>query len=392
MSSVAPSPRYYLGLWAVYPLLVPFYLMGKTPIPGTAKVEGGVPQPADYYLLVLMGLVFTTLPFRLCRGAVAPVLALAGFVLYTAFANLAWAATLEDLSLLKATLFYAYDGMLLLTCLVLYAHFQDAFLRVTLYAVGGSVVLQALLSPLAMSSLSSRQALFFNDENQLGYFCVLAGSILVLGAQRFVVRLRYQAAFYTAIAYLALLAQSRGALLGLAALTVLALLGRPLRLLLVGGCVLAGAAVLMLDPAGFSKSEERYVMGSEYDTAGGRGYDRIMNYPEHILVGAGEGAYARFRSDLYGSELHSTYGTLLFCYGIPGTLLFTLGLVFFFRSDPRVALFLIPALIHGTGHQGLRFAFFWAALAFLGACAIRAGAGARADATAEPQGEWEGAR
>ena len=363
---VAPSPRYYLGLWAVYPLLVPFYLMGKTPIPGTAKVEGGVPQIADYYLLALMGLIFTTLPFRLSRATLAPVLALAGFVVYTAFINLAWAATLEDLSLLKATLFYAYDGMLLLTCLALYGIFQDAFLRVTVYAVGGSVVLQALLSPLAVTSASPRQALFFNDENQLGYFCVLAATIVVLGAQRFAIRPRYQAIFYGAIAYLALLAQSRGALLGLTALTVLALLGRPLRLLFVlGGAAILGA-VLTLDPPSVSKTDERYVVGSEYDTAGGRGYDRIFNYPEHILVGAGEGAYARFRSDLYASELHSTYGTLLFCYGIPGTLLFTLGLVLFCRYEPRLALYLIPALIHGVGHQGLRFAFFWAMLAFLG--------------------------
>src|SRR5437660_46212 len=155
MNASAPLSNVFLRLWFVYPLLVPFYLMGKTPIPGTAKVEGGVPQLADYYLLALMGLVFTTLPFRLSRAAVAPVLALAGFVVYTAFINLAWGATLEDLSLLKSTLFYAYDGLLLLTCFVLYAQFQDTFLRVTLYSVGGSVVLQAVLSPLAISSLSS---------------------------------------------------------------------------------------------------------------------------------------------------------------------------------------------------------------------------------------------
>jgi hypothetical protein len=388
MTNATPMPRYLLGLWAAYPLLVPFYLMGKTPVPGTAKVEGGVPQIADYYLIALMGLVFTTLPFRLSRAAVAPVLALAGFVVYTALVNLTWATALEDMSLLKNTLFYAYDGMLLLTCLVLYAHFDDAFLRVTVYAVGGSLLLQAALSPLAMSSASPRQALFFNDENQLGYFCVLAGTIVVLGAQRFALRPRYQALFYVAIAYLALLSQSRGALLGLAVLTVVALLGRPFRLLLVCGGACAVAAVLMLDPPSMSKTEERYVVGSEYDTAGGRGYDRIVNYPEHILLGAGEGAYARFRSDLYASELHSTYGTLLFCYGIPGTVLFTLSLVLFFARDPRIALFLMPAMAHSLGHQGMRFAFFWAMLAFLGACAVRSAAASQVAATDAPTA-WE---
>jgi hypothetical protein len=386
MTNATPMPRYFLGLWAAYPVLVPFYLMGKTPVPGTAKVEGGVPQIADYYLIALMGLVFTTLPFRLSRAAVAPVMALAGFVFYTALVNLTWATALEDMSLLKNTLFYAYDVMLLLTCLVLYAHFDDAFLRVTVYAVGGSLLLQAVLSPLAMSA-SSRQALFFNDENQLGYYCVLAGSIVVLGAQRFAIRLRYQALFYVAIAYLALLSQSRGALLGLAVLTVVALLRRPFHLLLVCGAC-AVAAMLMLDSPSISKTDERYIVGSEYDTAGGRGYDRIVNYPEHILLGAGEGAYTRFRSDLYASEVHSTYGTLLFCYGIPGTLLFTLGLVLFCKYDPRIALFLMPAMAHSLGHQGMRFAFFWAMLAFLGACAIRSAAASHVTA-ADPPAAWE---
>ena len=229
---LVPLPKVFLRAWSVYPLLVPFYLMGKTPIPGTEKVEGGVPQLADYYLVGVMALVFGVLPFRLRRSAVPVVGALVGFVCYTALINLAWATSLEDLSLLKSTLYYAYDGLLLLTCLVLHAHFKDKFLYVTVQAVAASVVLQALLSPLAPQSLNSRQALFFNNENQLGYFCVLAATIFVLGARRFSIHLGYQLVFYAALAYLALLAQSRGAILGLVALAIVALLGRPLRLLL----------------------------------------------------------------------------------------------------------------------------------------------------------------
>ena len=40
MNAIAPLSNIYLKLWFVYPLLVPFYLMGKTPIPGTEKVGG----------------------------------------------------------------------------------------------------------------------------------------------------------------------------------------------------------------------------------------------------------------------------------------------------------------------------------------------------------------
>src|SRR2546422_1043712 len=53
-----------------------------------------------------------------------------------------------------------------------------------------------------------------------------------------------------------------------------------------------------------------------------RGYDRMTNHPQYLLFGAGEGAYYRFQS-AWPRELHSSYGTLLFCYGIFGTALFT---------------------------------------------------------------------
>jgi hypothetical protein len=363
----------FLKLWFVYPLLVPFYLMGKTPIPGTEKVEGGVPQIADYYLIAFMALVLCKLPFRLRGSAVMVAQALVCFIGWTAVVNLAWSTELEDLSLVKSSLYYVYDGLLLFTCLVLYANFKEQFLYVTVQSVGTSVVLQAILSPLAPQGNNIfRQAAFFNNENQLGYFCVLAATIFVLGARRFSIRLRYQAIFFAALGYLALISQSRGGLLGLGVLTVVSCLGRPVRLLFTFGGAAVVYLVLALTPQMLSKSDGRLVTGGEYDTPATRGYDRIVNYPEYTLLGAGEGVYERFRSELYASEIHSSYGTLLFCYGIPGTLLFTLMLLFICQSDPWIGLYLIPAFVHGVGHQGLRFAFFWTMLAFLCAMAMDA--------------------
>jgi hypothetical protein len=373
MNHPTPLPKALLGVWAVYPFLVPFYLMGKTPIPGTEKVEGGVPQLADYYFVVVVALVFGSIPFRILRSSAAALGAFACFVAYTALVNLAWGVQLENLSLLKNSLFYGYDFLLFLTCLALYSAFKERFLEVTVYAVGGSVVLQALLSPLAPRGVS-RQALFFNNENQLGYFCVLAATVFVLGARHFAIRLRYQVPVYAAVGYLALISQSRSAILALGVLTGLALLNRPVRLVLFLGAAFVVYLLVTMAPPLLSKSEERFVVAGEYDSAAARGYDRIVNYPEHLLFGAGEGAYERFRSDLYASELHSSYGTLLFCYGIVGAALFTAGLVCVCRRDLRCALYLIPAFIHGFVHQGVRFAFFWAMLGFLCCSALAAAA------------------
>ena len=360
-----PHARAFLWLWAAYPLLVPFYLMGRTLNPGTQKFTSGVPQVADYYLAVVMGAVFCYVPFRLPRATIPVVGAIAAFVGYTALVNSVWAIGLEDLSLLKSTLFYAYDGLLFVTCLLLYERHKDDFLRFTAYAVAASVMLQAILSPLAMQQRWSRQALFFNDENQLGYYCVLAATIFVLGTRRFTIAPAFQAAFYLALGYLAALSQCRAALVALGVLIVVALLGRPLRLVLVLGGLAAVYFIMTMEPSILGKAEERLVVAGEYDSPETRGYDRILNHSEYILFGAGEGAYERFRSVLFASEIHSSYGTLLFCYGIIGIGLFGAALFWIARGDLHTALFLAPAFAYGSAHHGLRAAFFWAMLAVI---------------------------
>src|SRR5207244_3796674 len=99
-----PTQAWLLRLWSLYPILVPFYFMGRTLNPGTQKFESGVPQIADYYFAGLIGLVFLSMPLRLPRRSLAVVVPLAGFVGYTALVNMAWAAGLENMSLLKNSL------------------------------------------------------------------------------------------------------------------------------------------------------------------------------------------------------------------------------------------------------------------------------------------------
>jgi hypothetical protein len=370
MNTATRPPALYLYAWSVYPLLVPFYLMGKTPVPGQQKVESGVPQIADYYLAVLASLVFLGLPFRALRSAAPIVGALLAFVGYATLVNVTWTMLLEDLSLLKSALYYVYDAVLFLTFLTLYAHFGDRLLRVTVYAVAASVFLQLLLAPLAGGAIP-RQELFFNNENQLGYFCVLTATIFALGAARFRVRPGLQVAFYGAVGFLALISQCRGALLGLAALVVVSLLGRPVRLLVAVVGLAAVVLALKFAPDFLGKSYERLAVGGTYDTLATRGYDRMVNHPEHLVLGAGEGAYERFHTELFSSEIHSSFGTLLFCYGVVGLGCFVAFLYFMCRHDPRAALYLVPAFVYGFGHQGVRFAFFWAMLAFVCCIALR---------------------
>jgi hypothetical protein len=96
----------------------------------------------------------------------------------------------------------------------------------------------------------------------------------------------------------------------------------------------------------------------KYDNLESRGYDLIFQYWQYLFFGAGEGGWMyRFNRV---RELHSTFGTLFFCYGIIGMMIFIYFITRLFRtSGVSYALYLLPAFLYGLGHQGLRFTLFW---------------------------------
>jgi hypothetical protein len=96
-----------------------------------------------------------------------------------------------------------------------------------------------------------------------------------------------------------------------------------------------------------------------------RGYKFIWNAPEYTILGAGEGAPERFRRWDH-HELHSTFATILFCYGAVGFALFG-AWIWSVRANAgwwRFG-FVVPAFVFGIAHQGLRSSTFWLLLAVL---------------------------
>jgi hypothetical protein len=373
MHKLRITDKIYLGIWSCALLLIPFYLLGHdqerhilTPVPTAfaPKVEGGVPQIADDVMLVLMVLVFCDLGFCFIRRTIPIIQAFAAFTTYAVMINLLWSYWLSDLYLIRNSLFYVFNFLVLVMFLVLYARCRETFLKVTVHALAASVILQALLSPFGQVEGWFRQKLFFNNENQLGYFALLATVVFSTGTKVFPIKTGYQACFYVAATYLAILSLSKAALIALAVLFFLLLLQRPLSSLAVL-IVLAVAFTPILAPDIIDKLEMRMGTADDDETLEARGYDRMWNHPEYLIFGAGEGAYGRFNSQL-ASELHSSFGTLLFCYGLVGTLLFTCGLLFIcskLRSNALVLLF--PVFLYGTAHHGLKFRLLWILLAFL---------------------------
>ncbi|MGI6455395.1 MAG: hypothetical protein ACOX5R_07180 [bacterium] len=240
--------------------------------------------------------------------------------------------------------------------------------------IAATAIVQSLLS-LQMTGFSLRGTIFFNNPNQLGYFSLLTASILFLNLRylnyyRILTILGIAASFY-----MSLLSLSKAAMLGLGLLYLLHLIQKPLRMiffifiLCLTYCILVETPFIIdlyNSPILLNAINRIQDIGhSGDDSLQGRGFDRIINHSNYLLFGAGEGVYDRFDSYISG-ELHSTWGTLLFSYGIFGFLLYLFGLIKIVKtSGASAGLYLLPSIFYGFTHQGLRFTSFWILLSVI---------------------------
>ena len=162
-------------------------------------------------------------------------------------------------------------------------------------------------------------------------------------------------------------------MLSVALLCVLHFVKKP-KLLFIGLLALAPAYLALENTMMLERISYRLqdIGQQQDDNLYARGYIRIWYYPEYIVVGAGEGALYRFAENSDPDhELHSTVGTILFSYGVIGLITFGAAILCLYRmsTDGRF-LYLLPPLLYGLTHQGLRFSFFWlllSVIAILGA-------------------------
>jgi hypothetical protein len=168
-------------------------------------------------------------------------------------------------------------------------------------------------------------------------------------------------------AYLAILSASRSAVAGVALLVVFLVFSNPRVIVLasiaaIGLFLVGGPLAQAIDASHKRVLENRRPQYSFFEE---RGYDRILAHKEYLLLGAGEGGTGRFKETtiIGAAEIHSSAGTILFCYGIVGVVLFSLFLWRLLQGAAlRASLMLVPPLLYTFAHQGLRFTLLWVLL------------------------------
>lgn len=361
---ILADPR--LLLWSLVILLLPFYVF-----------DSGLPQPADLLGLLLLFMLLRRWNGRLRPSLAQPLKSLIVFMLYVIAVNVAWSFIELRFSLdtkegfLIAPTFYIFNGFTFLAFLLMFQRYGELMLWLTARLVLISLVVQVVVA-FIVPRVVGRSIVMFNNPNQLGYYALLSAGIVMLAQRRLRLSTIQVTIGLAASSYLALLSASKAALASIAGLGTVLLISK-FRTIVLMSLVFV---VLIFTDNPFSNAIDRAQARIENDKSlqfvDERGYDRILNYPEYCVLGAGEGGYTRFReTSLIGShELHSSMGTLFFCYGIAGTILFG---IFLWRttsgSGLRAWIIVGGGFAYGMTHQGLRFRLLWVLLGMV--CALR---------------------
>lgn len=337
--------------------------------------QSGYPQPADFILV--MGLV-TAFLARITKPRVR-ILNQASLVLFFAFyallINLIHYAFLPDIRFFLSSGYYVYNALIFLFIMGLVHQSPEFYKKILYYGVAVSVLLQGILAVINPIYEGVRLIGTFNNPNQITYWALISLTLLIL------IRYRSQLNYFDLgligiLGYITLLALSKAGLIVYALLCAVILFTRmltPLKRTVIGfGLVIMTIFMIfdshsvinrVSDIQAFGDAIDRLegIGGQADDSLEGRGYDRIISHPEYVILGAGEGGYTRFSGiGARGNELHSGLATLIFCYGILGTLFFGLFIYSVFRRLPLLCWVLLLGLMtYGLTHQNIRNSYFW---------------------------------
>ena len=356
----------FIFIWVIYLLLSPLYLF-----------PSGSPQISDLVIFSGIFLLFSLTYSKhgsYDKDNILCVYIFGGiFVALTTTINMVHYFFTPDLRLILHAIIYLFNFFIFLFTLHLFKAHPKQTNQWTYIAIAAMCIGEFIYVAF-IENITHRASGTFNGSNQLAYWGVLTTAILITLKRHTYFKL-FDFFLIALIMYIEMKALSKAGMivyvLILAIMVFTPNMSKTIRLFL-GLCTLSLCVFLIHSPQRifttinniqtFSTVIDRLnTFGKESDdSAQGRGYDRIIKYPEHVIFGAGEGAYWRFGKH----ELHSGIATLVFSYGVFGTILFVLFLgSIFYRLPWYYTMLLIPIFLYGLTHQHIRFSYFWVFLA-----------------------------
>jgi preprotein translocase subunit Sss1 len=333
--------------------------------------KSGLPQPTDFILILFALLMYF---YAFIKGGSSPFLVLPRtwlyLVLWVSVVVLSWTLIMQSYDFLRDALFWIYN-FVVASSIVFLLRAKPSYKRYLEIAISFALILSAIGVILSLG-FSIRPSGFFNNPNQLAFYSLCCLSILQvinhgmiklspLGLLAFlsgVVGI-FGAASLAAMAGFSLLVLAHF----VASNSIIKLFKAFLGVGMVSILVLVIESPIKVYI--FQNVEARILKVDEKinDISGERNYDRIIEFPQYMVLGAGEAHLDRFKPYDY-LEIHSSFGNLLFSYGILGLGLF-LALLFVIGRNAILPVWIIMSapLLYSVTHMGLRTTIFWIFLA-----------------------------
>ncbi|TJY33432.1 hypothetical protein [Pontimicrobium aquaticum] len=344
-------------IWAIYLIVFPFYAF-----------ESGNPQIADAFGAILIFGHISEILKNIKTNRFTKSLFL--FVVYTFIVNAVWMLILGEFEIIKNSIFYFYSFLMVL---FLVGKIEDvSFLKFTFKAITVALILQLVLWPFVESE-GVRNQMFFNNPNQLGLWALCLLIITSVITEIIKPKLLHSLIPLIIASFLIIISASRAALAGCLLFWMFYIIKSRKYLILFITIVVIGSIFIGynydLNLSNFTALEyniERLQSESisSNRSLGGRGYDRIVNYPQYLFFGAGEGLYERFNETI---ELHSIFANVLFSYGIIGFSMFIFAFSSLLKNKlTKIVIILFLALaVFAMVHMSLRVPFFWMTCLFI---------------------------
>jgi len=356
-------------LYFAFIMLFPFYLFSS-----------GQPQISHIILVVIFGAIFLS-AFSKFIGVVKENILFMIFLIYLLYVNTSWLIVTGSISFVIYTLFYIFNILLFYSTYLLYKENYITSENIR-NAIFYSLIVQFICMLASGLNFNARNMLFFNNPNQLGYFAISIINIyFILGVNqtkpRDNIEIFKNITVYLIAFLLLLFSSSKSALVSYGLFLIFILYIEMVKKFNIKKLFVAVAiGVILIGALGVKiKKVEQIAQNTELfnrtvnagteddDSLAGRGYDRIIQYIQYTLLGAGEGKFTRFAMSKHHGELHSTIANILFSYGLIGLSLFIalfLNPKFYITT---VLFYMSPILLYGLAHNGIRSPLFWIAFA-----------------------------
>lgn len=338
----------------------------------------GLPQPAHIVAVLFISLSIANLKIGK-ETNILPIRLFGYYTIYTLSINLIYFVLHLDTSFLISSLYTIFNYLLLLS---LYVSFNgDSKLKkksINAILVSFLFLVIIYFAGYGRNDFGFRYNGFFNDPNQMAHWglCLYA-AIALFTSSLLTIIIGF---FFLLIIILA--SASRSGLLGLGAIILGVILsffsnkgintiGASYKKLIARTAVLAGIVCVFLNfnKIDFEKIKvidniiDRVEETDSREQLEVRGYDLILDYPEYLAFGAGQGNMSRFNKE---GEIHSNWAGILFYYGIIGFTLFVLMLYVMLRKLPfSYVLIALGPLLYGFSTYGIRTPVFYLYLAVL---------------------------